>query len=569
MQALILAAGKGERLKSLGLNCPKCLTPIVDKTILGRAIDNLQQVNVNKIFIVVNHKADDIISFVENEYPDSDITFVDERKCPQFKRNNLYSFELALSYLNLNEDTILIEGDILFDVKILNRLLTSSKSKVVLSRHAPYLDGNGVKVELNRCIGLKRYEYDEFSDVYKTANIYYLNHKYLKKLKHSIKAFLKTNTYDNYYEEVFNWKEFEPVLVEPTEWYEVDTPSDYYVATAIYSQGKKKYDLLKGLYGAYWRVPSLVDCCYLTNPYFTHSRLTETLRSQLPELVSSYPAGELDCRMNASDLLGINDTDKVLVGNGAVELVSALGFYLKGKKTYIELPTFNEYFKFFDIVENINDAEVIIIINPNNPTGAYKSNNQITAMFREKPNALFIIDESFNDFVEPSIRTSFIGKHHKNVVVVKSLGKSYSVNGLKLGVLYSANKEIIEHVHALLPSWNINGIAQSFLANIKKYKDDYATGCERLIDERKRFVGELSKINGIVAYDTQGDFILAKVDDADKVCVDMLDRYNIFIKNLNDKRGLEGANFIRVSINDEITNDYVIESFKNYYKSSC
>lgn len=569
MQALILAAGSGSRLDSLGMNTPKCLTMVAGISILERAINNLLNIGITTIYITVKHKADDIMEYINNRYSnvsEANIIFIDERQYPDFYRNNIYSFVISLPYLNMKEDLVLLEGDVIFNQSILTELLSSKKSKVVLSTYAKYLNGNGVIVDKNKCLSLRPYINKD--NLYKTVNIYYIAKQYLKQLnKKDIKKFLKSHDYNHYYEECFDWHKFAPVIVSPTQWYEIDTPADYYAANIIYSTGEEKYNLLCQRYGGHWRLPGLIDCCYLTNPFFHPDKIIKSLSGQLDSLITSYPAGDVEYRRYAADLLSVKDYHQILVGNGASELIKVLGRYFNDKKTYTSIPSFNEYLESFNCIQHntIEDVDIYIIINPNNPMSTYTDYEEICRLIKSYPNIIFIIDESFNDFVDQSIQKSFIGLEYDNIIVVKSLGKTYGVNGLKLGVLYSANIELINQLQKLMPSWNINSVAQEFLSQIKYYNPEYVKACAQLAIERNRMIRILREnIPNIIVNESQTDFITIQLlnIDANKICVSMLDKYNIFIKNLNNKKGLEEQNYIRVSINDENTNNYVIKCLK-------
>lgn len=217
MQALILAAGKGSRLQYLGKDCPKCLLTVGGKQILARTIDSLLESGIEKIFISVNHQADDIIYFCRKNYLGYNITFIDERKCPEFDRNNIYSVYYALSQIDLSEPLLLIEGDIIFNSSIIKNLLSDKKSTVVLSKGAPHLEGSGILVKDGKCEQLVKYNMQE--DVYKTVNIYLLMPDYLKKLPKLIEEFVEVHggSYSYYYEQAFNWHKLTPYIVEPTE----------------------------------------------------------------------------------------------------------------------------------------------------------------------------------------------------------------------------------------------------------------------------------------------------------------------------------------------------------------
>ncbi|MBO7078185.1 MAG: aminotransferase class I/II-fold pyridoxal phosphate-dependent enzyme [Bacilli bacterium] len=561
MQAVILAAGKGTRLGHLGKEIPKCLCSIAKKLIIERAIDNFVEANIKDFVIVINYKAEKIKEHLLKVYPELNFTFVDENDYENIEHNNIYSLVLALPFIK--KDFILVEGDIIFEVSTLKQLIKDKKSKAVLSTYAPYLNGSGVVVKNNKCIALQKYSNQE--NLYKTVNLYYISNK--NKVKKDIDKFTKINGYNHYYEEAFNIKQFKPYIVEPENWYEVDTVADLDVANIIYSSGEEKYKLLSERYGGHWMIPGLIDCCYLTNPFFDIHKIFNSI--DLGLLASSYPAGEKETRAIAANLFNLS-ADNILVGNGATELISVLGRHYRKYPTYMTYPTFNEYDSAFDRHNKakFEKADVVIIVNPNNPTGDYTDPGSILKLVDKYSSKIFIIDESFNDFVEEKLKKSFIGCKYDNVIVVKSLGKSYGINGLKLGILYSHNKKIIESLKELMPSWNVNSISQEVLSQLKAYESKYKLACKELILERENLILSLRLFNKhIKVYNTQTDFLYIKLLDVDshKFCVDMLDKYNIFIKDLSNKKGLEGQNYIRLSINDKKTNSFVCGCFTEYF----
>lgn len=245
MQALILAAGKGTRLGHLGKEIPKCLCSVAKKPIIERAIDAFVRANINDFVIVINYKAEKIKDYLLNKYLDLTFTFVDENDYENIEHNNIYSLSLALPFIK--KDFVLAEGDIIFNVNTVKQLINDRKNKVLLSTYAPYLNGSGVVVKNNKCISLERYSNKK--DLYKTVNLYYISNK--NKIKKDIDKFIKTNGYNHYYEEAFNIKQFKPYIIEPKDWYEVDTLADLDVANIMYSSGEEKYKLLSERYGGH------------------------------------------------------------------------------------------------------------------------------------------------------------------------------------------------------------------------------------------------------------------------------------------------------------------------------
>jgi choline kinase len=155
MIAVIPAAGMATRLRPLTDNTPKCLLEIGGKSLLQRTIDALLSVKVDKIIIVTGYLNNKIEDFVNSRYPNVDIRFIHNQdyECT----NNIYSLWLSQPEAE-GKDMILLDSDIIFDPKILQRVLSSdAPDALALNRHELgeeeikiILDENGYVGELNK-----------------------------------------------------------------------------------------------------------------------------------------------------------------------------------------------------------------------------------------------------------------------------------------------------------------------------------------------------------------------------------------------------------------------------------
>lgn len=600
MQAIILAAGKGKRLGKLG-DIPKCLLEVNGEKLIDRTLASLEDADIKNVIIVVNYKADMIEEYLTSHYSDFNFTFINENitmsKYVEDARqghNNIYSLYLCSEYLK-KDDTVLIESDILYPKRLIWKLTdkyNSAKSFVVVSKFdektmfgsaLEFNPENQVITKFDRCI-----EFDSTDNLYKTVNIYKFTKEWSQdNLIPALEEKLKNNGIFEFYEQaIFDTTKYTSplyafILHKKDIWWEIDTASDYDLASYIMTENaKERYIQLKNKYGGYWRIPNLVDCCYLGNPFFNPKELLYDLQDNLKSIITSYPSGEYENRRNAGRLFNLNYSH-ILVGNGAGELIRAVGKTLSGTAT-CQTPIFNEYIEAFGDRIHLDwdaDNDIHIIVNPNNPTNNLVSKEVILKCINNEFNCVntpyVIIDESFMDFVEPTKRFSFLDEdfliNHPNVIIIKSLGKSYNLNGAKLGILAGGDINLINKIRDNLPSWNINGVSEFLLRELYKYQIDYSKACLDLIKERKRIIKLLTNElnNEIYVEDSNTDFITIYLRNvsSQEFCVDMLYYYNIFIKDLSDKKGMEKLNAVRISINLPEVNDYVIESIKDYFLS--
>jgi histidinol-phosphate/aromatic aminotransferase/cobyric acid decarboxylase-like protein len=387
-------------------------------------------------------------------------------------------------------------------------------------------------------------------------------------------------------------------IVDGARWYEIDDPADLAIAETRFSEGSRHLALMQQTYGGYWRYPSMLDYCYLVNPYFPPQTLIKELSANFETLLRNYPSGDKQQSLLAGKIFGI-EPDHIAVGNGAAELIAGLSEIIDGK-VVVPFPTFNEYPNRFgedrtvwmetdddfnytveDVIRTADnsDAQFVLLINPENPSGHFFSKEEtlkLASALKEK-NKYLIFDESFIDFAEPTIRWTFLDEtmltEYPNVIVVKSISKSYGVPGLRLGILANSDNDLIRNIQKKTSIWNINSFGEYFLQIFDKYKKYYAAACDTIAAERIRFIGDLSQLPNIRVYPSQANYVLCQLTGtvtSSELAEQMLDRYNILIKDLSSKKGFNGKQFIRLAVRDEIDNTKLTTAMQyilsEYYK---
>jgi choline kinase len=121
MQAIILAAGLSKRLRPLTDTTPKCLLKIGDKTILEMTIDNVLKNEINDFVMVTGYRENMIKDFISIKYPELNIHYFTNSNY----ENNNNSYSLWKAKEKIHEDCILLDSDILFDYRIISKLLNS------------------------------------------------------------------------------------------------------------------------------------------------------------------------------------------------------------------------------------------------------------------------------------------------------------------------------------------------------------------------------------------------------------------------------------------------------------
>ena len=282
----------------------------------------------------------------------------------------------------------------------------------------------------------------------------------------------------------------------------------------------------------------------------------------------------------------------MVVGNGAAELIKSLMEQLRGKVGVV-YPTFEEYpnrlqkekiVSFFpegaelqyderDLMAFFADKGIkhLLLINPDNPSGNFIPMEGLRRLLQwtKEQEIQLIVDESFvdfsDDFEHNTLLLNDILSENPHLVVMKSISKSYGVPGLRLGVLASADTELIRWIRKDISIWNINSFAEFYMQIFGKYEKDYKKACRQFIAERQRFEALLKDIPYLNLIPTQANFFCMEITDkytSAELTKLLLERYNIMVKDCNSKSSLKGRNFIRVSVRNQQDNDQLIRALK-------
>ena len=602
MQAIMLAAGKGSRLGKYTKNNTKCMLEVYGKTLLERAIDALLLAGIKDFIIVLGYKGENVKKYIREKELDKKINIIYVDNDVYDTTNNIYSLYLAKDYL-IKDDTILLESDLIYDVSIVKKLVDSKyDSAAVIAKYEEWMDGTVVTLNdegfINSFIERKNFEYKNANNYYKTVNIYKFSKEfserfYLPFLESYIKAYGNNDYYELVLKVISGLKEVKLHGFKLTgeDWYEIDDAQDYDIVNAIFAPStKEKLELFHKRFGGYWRFNGIKDYCYLVNPYFPTKQMIDKMKYFYNELLFNYPSGQKIEKICASRMFDNVNEDNILIGNGAAELINNLR-YIVGKRIGLTIPSFNEYVRCFPdceiayinssddnyrlsldkIIDKLDDVDTMIIISPDNPSGSclkYEEVIEILDIAKEK-NKQVIFDESFMDFANNNytlIDDDILNKY-SDLVVIKSISKSYGVPGLRLGVLASGNEKYIKTINNNLPVWNINSFAEYFLQIINIYKKDYIEGCKKIKEERDRFYKELIKIKDLYIYPSEANYFMCKLlsGSANELAEYLLDNNKILIKVLNGKNGFDDGEYIRIAIKSTIDNDYLVKSIKEYY----
>ena len=369
-------------------------------------------------------------------------------------------------------------------------------------------------------------------------------------------------------------------------------------------------------------IKEILDYSSNINPY----GIPESLKSRIIEnleILERYPDPDyVELREKLANLNNVNLSD-IILGNGATEIIFLFMKVINPKKILIVSPTFGENeravkavgtsrnsidlscsddnknienkeieIEYFELKEsddfklNIGNLknqlekkyDLLIICNPNNPTGKFLKLAQTEEILKEcnKYDTKLFIDEAFIEFLADGMKESIINteENKKNLFVTRAFTKFFAIPGLRLGYGMYFDKELEQKISEKKEPWSVNNIAE--LAGLTVLDDtEYIEKTLKWITKEKIYMYEkLNEISGIKVYETEVNFITGKIDEKlfleglnVKILREKMLEQGILIRDASNFKFLD-ERFFRLAIKDRASNDRVIEAMKEIFQTN-
>ena len=616
----------GRRLGELTKDNTKCMVPVNGVRLIDRLLGQLEKLPLNRIIIVVGYKGKELREYITTSQAPSQpprgeafgaavpplggteggapIEFYEN---PIYdKTNNIYSLSLVKEQMQ-EDDTLLIESDLIVSDRLFNMILDDPYPNLALvAKYETWMDGTMVRLDddqnIVNFISKEAFDYNDVDAYYKTVNIYKLSRDFSQnKYVPFLEAYTKAVGNNEYYENVLriismlNNHDMKALPIGGEKWYEIDDKQDLDIAEALFADEKDVLRKYYGRFGGFWRFPQMLDFCYLVNPYFPSRRLKDELRANFDTLLTEYPSGMKVNTLIASKCFGVSEK-YIVPGNGAAELIKSLPLSPSKEKGKIGLirPTFEEYPNRFNNYTQVTfvpqnedyrytaddlmiffadkDIQQLMVINPDNPSGNFipKADVLRLAQWCENKGIRLVVDESFVDFSVDYATNSLLNDEtleaYPRMAVMKSISKSYGVPGLRLGILCSADKELISRMKQEVSIWNLNSFAEFFMQIYNKHEKDYQRACEKFVKERADFERQLHTIPFFRVMPSQANYFLCEVlppYKASEIVIYMLKQHNILTRDCSGKSGLNPEKqYMRIAVRNHADNTRLIEGLK-------
>ncbi|HSS19662.1 MAG TPA: histidinol-phosphate transaminase [Pyrinomonadaceae bacterium] len=316
----------------------------------------------------------------------------------------------------------------------------------------------------------------------------------------------------------------------------------------------------------------LLDFCIPVNLHFPPAELTTLIHKNLDEILRYYPDYIQAHQQHLAEMTGLSP-DTIVPCNGSTEIITLLCRNASGP-ILTSVPTFsrwtdlpeelhvslftiqrkkeNEFrLEVDEIVSRAREvgARTVVISNPNNPTGACLELNDVQLLVNalEDLDAV-IIDESFIDFSELQ-SVAPLAARAKNLVVVKSMGKSLGWHGVRLGYAVAEPRRA-EKMRNWMPYWNINGLAAFILKTVRGFKREYRASFAKVAADRIYMSEQISTLPGLKVYPSQANFLFVELleDISGRSLRDrLLKNHGLMVRECSNKMG-SSEQFLRLAV---------------------
>lgn len=339
---------------------------------------------------------------------------------------------------------------------------------------------------------------------------------------------------------------------------------------------------MKHLHGGdIYRNPGCIDFSANINPLGTPDSVKRAV-IRAAEHLAEYPdPGQEILRSGIAQMEGITDSDCVVCGNGAAELIRLICAALDPRTAVLPAPTFAEYGAALEeqgcrikrvfaeektsfrhgeeLLESIGDVrpDIVFFCNPDNPSGFLSSCDYMLRLAEkcEKAGSFLIIDECYIDFTENPDEASLVRylKRFPNMIVLKAFTKTYGVAGVRLGYAITADADIAVKIRSKTQPWNVSVIAAAAGLAALDEQDFVRRGREVVAVERAFLSGELNAL-GYKVFPAAANYILFK---GEKGLAELCRDRGILIRDCSNFDGLcEG--YYRIAVKKHEDNQKLI-----------
>jgi len=321
----------GRRLNEYTRNNTKCMVEVNGQRLIDRLVGQLEPLHLRRLIIVVGYQGQNVVDHLKSYAGSLPIEFVEN---PIYDRtNNIYSLSLVKEQLQ-QDDTLLIESDLIFDDELLQRIVADPYPNLCLvEKYEPWMDGTMVCIDeecyVTDFVSKKAFNYQDVDRYYKTINIY----KFSREFSTStyvpfLDAYCHALGNNEYYEQVLrvitliDRANLRAMPVKGPRWYEIDDAQDLEIAETMFAAPEERMRRLLAHGGGFWRYPKMLDFSHPSQVFFPSRQMLDELRANLGTVLLMRPSDPDELAMLAAKNLNVDKRYVAVVSSAEALLAS-------------------------------------------------------------------------------------------------------------------------------------------------------------------------------------------------------------------------------------------------------
>ncbi len=266
---------------------------------------------------------------------------------------------------------------------------------------------------------------------------------------------------------------------------------------------------------------------------------------------------------------------QVCVTNGATEAIYLIAQTFQGRTSAVLGPTFSEYADacrvhrhevkpFYSLDALPEDADLVWICNPNNPTGEVRNAEDLKTLIGSHPDKLFVFDQSYEYFTLKSLLGMKEAVAFPNVILLHSMTKQYAIPGLRVGYL-TASEGLVDDIRCRRMPWSVNSLAIEAAKYLLEEGEAVSADVPQLLAERERLAKRLLATGMLEIWPTDTHYMLIKLRMGKAAALkDFLAvNHGILIRDASNFEGLD-ERFFRIATQTPEENDKLVEAVNGW-----
>lgn len=307
--------------------------------------------------------------------------------------------------------------------------------------------------------------------------------------------------------------------------------------------GSIPYKLLRDLS---IRPDEVIDFSATVNPFPLHKEITNAFCSID---YSAYPDNDcFEARDALTKILNVS-VNAIALSSGLTEIIFTLPYFFKNPVCFV--PTYSDYTAAFNrygisvstvsfpennielqtVINKIKQCkhDIVIICNPNNPTGNYLDTDQVKQICYEIPDCVICVDESYQELGENCSTVCSLINDIMNCIVLKSLSKPYGIGGVRAGYMVAPEQWCNKFRSRFLP-WGVSTPAQVMVPVLVQLYKEYENEWRMIIEERNNMIARLEEYGYHCSWG-RAPFFMVNTGDSHKLYLNMLTKEKMVVRS--------------------------------------